>query len=134
MAGRPRKTTTVNSDTEAVVNENKEKASDSSNPVELEKLNIQSETFAEGLSELKELVKYIKIFGVPETNFKIDLTIARGLDYYTGTVYETFLDEYRFLGSVCSGGRYDNLAEYYTEKKFKKRISLYNLYIGIKIS
>ena len=85
--------------------------------VELEKLNIQSETFAEGLSELKELVKYIKIFGVPETNFKIDLTIARGLDYYTGTVYETFLDEYRFLGSVCSGGRYDNLAEYYTEKK-----------------
>ncbi len=61
--------------------------------------------------------KYIKIFGVPETNFKIDLTIARGLDYYTGTVYETFLDEYRFLGSVCSGGRYDNLAEYYTEKK-----------------
>lgn len=68
------------------------------------------------MSELKELVKYIKIFGVPETNFKIDLTIARGLDYYTGTVYETFLDEYRFLGSVCSGGRYDNLAEYYTEK------------------
>ena len=85
--------------------------------VELEKLNIHSETFIEGLSELKELVKYIKIFGVPETNFKVDLTIARGLDYYTGTVYETFLDEYRFLGSVCSGGRYDNLAEYYTEKK-----------------
>ena len=59
----------------------------------------------------------MKIFGIPEENFKIDLTIARGLDYYTGTVYETFLDEYRFLGSVCSGGRYDNLAEYYTEKK-----------------
>ena len=84
---------------------------------ELEKLNINNETFLLGLEELKELVKYIKIFGVPETNFKIDLTIARGLDYYTGTVYETFLDEYRFLGSVCSGGRYDNLAEYYTEKK-----------------
>ncbi|MBO5348709.1 MAG: histidine--tRNA ligase [Clostridia bacterium] len=84
---------------------------------ELEKLNINNETFLLGLDELKELVKYIKIFGVPETNFKIDLTIARGLDYYTGTVYETFLDEYRFLGSVCSGGRYDNLAEYYTDKK-----------------
>lgn len=84
---------------------------------ELQKLNIQNETFANGLSELQELVKYIKIFGVPEENFKIDLTIARGLDYYTGTVYETFLDEYRFLGSVCSGGRYDNLAEYYTDKK-----------------
>ena len=84
---------------------------------ELEKLNINNETFLLGLEELKELVKYIKIFGVAETNFKIDLTIARGLDYYTGTVYETFLDEYRFLGSVCSGGRYDNLAEYYTEKK-----------------
>ena len=50
-------------------------------------------------------------------NYKIDLTIARGLDYYTGTVYETFLNEYRSLGSVCSGGRYDNLAEYYTDKK-----------------
>ena len=84
---------------------------------ELQKLNIQNETFESGLSELQELVKYIKIFGVPEENFKIDLTIARGLDYYTGTVYETFLDEYRFLGSVCSGGRYDNLAEYYTDKK-----------------
>ena len=84
---------------------------------DLQKLNIQNETFASGLSELQELVKYIKIFGVPEENFKIDLTIARGLDYYTGTVYETFLDEYRFLGSVCSGGRYDNLAEYYTDKK-----------------
>ncbi|MBP3503021.1 MAG: histidine--tRNA ligase [Clostridia bacterium] len=84
---------------------------------ELQKLNIQNETFSNGLLELQELVKYIKIFGVPEGNFKIDLTIARGLDYYTGTVYETFLDEYRFLGSVCSGGRYDNLAEYYTDKK-----------------
>ncbi len=84
---------------------------------ELKTLNIQNETFIMGLSELQDLIKYIRIFGVPEENFKIDLTIARGLDYYTGTVYETFLDEYRFLGSVCSGGRYDNLAEYYTEKK-----------------
>ena len=83
----------------------------------LENMNIEDETFQEGLKELKELIKFIKIFGVPEENFKIDLTIARGLDYYTGTVYETFLDKYRNLGSVCSGGRYDNLAEYYTDRK-----------------
>lgn len=83
----------------------------------LEDMNITNEIFQEGLKELKEVVKFIKIFGVPEENFKIDLTIARGLDYYTGTVYETFLNQYRNLGSVCSGGRYDNLAEYYTDKK-----------------
>ena len=56
-------------------------------------------------------------FRIPKENYKVDLTIARGLDYYTGTVYETFLNEYRELGSVCSGGRYENLAEYYTDKK-----------------
>ena len=83
----------------------------------LEELNISNDVFQEGLGELKQLIKLIKIFGVPENNFKIDLTIARGLDYYTGTVYETFLDKYRNLGSVCSGGRYDNLAEYYTDRK-----------------
>ena len=84
---------------------------------ELKKLKITNDTFTEGLNEITELVKYIRVFGVPSENFKIDLKIARGLDYYTGTVYETFLDEYRFLGSVCSGGRYENLAEYYTERK-----------------
>ena len=83
----------------------------------LENLNFSNETFKLGLSELKEVVKYVRIFGVPDSNFKVDLTIARGLDYYTGTVYETFLNEYREIGSVCSGGRYDNLAEYYTDKK-----------------
>ena len=83
----------------------------------LENLNFANETFKQGLSELKEVVKYIRIFGVPDTNFKVDLTIARGLDYYTGTVYETFLNDYREIGSVCSGGRYDNLAEYYTDRK-----------------
>ena len=57
------------------------------------------------------------MFGVPENYFMIDLKIARGLDYYTGTVYETFLNDYKSLGSICSGGRYDNLAEYYTDKK-----------------
>lgn len=83
----------------------------------LENLGILNEMFTQGLEELKQVVKYIRIFGVPDTHFKIDLTIARGLDYYTGTVYETFLNNYKELGSVCSGGRYENLAEYYTDKK-----------------
>ena len=83
----------------------------------LQGLNIQNDNFKKGLEELSQVVKYIRIFGVPDTNFKVDLTIARGLDYYTGTVYETFLNNYRELGSVCSGGRYENLAEYYTDKK-----------------
>ena len=82
----------------------------------LKKLNISNEVFLEGLSELEQVVKYVEAFGVPQKNFMIDLTIARGLDYYTGTVYETFLNEYRELGSVCSGGRYENLAEFYTDK------------------
>lgn len=83
----------------------------------LKGLGIENETFQTGLTELTEVVKYIRVFGVPDTNFSVDLTIARGLDYYTGTVYETFLNNYRELGSVCSGGRYENLAEYYTDKK-----------------
>ena len=83
----------------------------------LNELNIKNEEFEKGLDELTQVVKYIRIFGIPEANFKVDLTIARGLDYYTGTVYETFLNQYRELGSVCSGGRYENLAEYYTDKQ-----------------
>lgn len=83
----------------------------------LDNLGIEDELFVEGLNELKEVVKYIRILKVPDTHFTVDLKIARGLDYYTGTVYETFLTNYRNLGSVCSGGRYDNLAEFYTNKK-----------------
>ncbi len=83
----------------------------------LQNLNIENETFKLGLEELTQVVKNVRLFGVPDTNFKVDLTIARGLDYYTGTVYETFLNEYREIGSICSGGRYENLAEYYTDKK-----------------
>lgn len=83
----------------------------------LQKLEVSEELFKQGVEELKQVVKYIRNFGVPDINFKVDLSIARGLDYYTGTVYETFLNEYREIGSVCSGGRYDNLAEYYTDKK-----------------
>ena len=73
--------------------------------------------FDEGLDELTLVVKYLGSFGVPDENFVVDLTIARGLDYYTGTVYETALLDHPEIGSVCSGGRYDNLAEYYTVKQ-----------------
>ena len=83
----------------------------------LENLGISDNIFNEGLNELKELIKYIGLFGMPDKNYKIDLTIARGLDYYTGTVFETFLNKYKNLGSICSGGRYDDLASYYTDKK-----------------
>lgn len=69
-----------------------------------------------GLSELEAVTKAMREYGVPEENFKIDLTIARGLDYYTGTVYETILNDYPSIGSVCSGGRYDELASHYTKK------------------
>ena len=77
----------------------------------------RNEIFDEGLSELNTVVKYLAAFGVPEANFAVDLTIARGLDYYTGTVYETTLLDHPEIGSVCSGGRYDNLAEYYTDRQ-----------------
>ena len=83
----------------------------------LEELYISNEVYKQGVQELKEVVKYVRMFGIPENNFTVDLTIARGLDYYTGTVYETFLNDYRELGSVCSGGRYENLADNYTDKK-----------------
>jgi histidyl-tRNA synthetase len=76
----------------------------------------RNELFDAGLAELETVTRYLAAFGVPETHFAIDLTIARGLDYYTGTVYETILTQHPEIGSVCSGGRYDNLAEYYTNK------------------
>ena len=77
----------------------------------------RNETFDQGLAELKAVTANLSSFGVPEENFAVDLTIARGLDYYTGTVYETTLLDHPELGSVCSGGRYDDLAGYYIEKK-----------------
>lgn len=83
---------------------------------QLEKYRCQNLLFDLGLNELGAVVRYLSAFGVPEENFAVDLTIARGLDYYTGTVYETFMTEHPEIGSVCSGGRYDNLAEYYTDK------------------
>ena len=83
----------------------------------LEEYRSRHELFDTGLDELNTVVKYLSAFGVPKENFAVDLTIARGLDYYTGTVYETFMLDHPEIGSICSGGRYDNLAEYYTEKQ-----------------
>ena len=77
----------------------------------------RNEIFDLGLAELKAVCSNLSAFGVPEANFAVDLTIARGLDYYTGTVYETTLLDHPEIGSVCSGGRYDDLAGYYTEKQ-----------------
>ena len=82
----------------------------------LEGYTGKDELFDLGLSELKAVTANLSAFGVPEENFAVDLTIARGLDYYTGTVYETTLLDHPEIGSVCSGGRYDNLAGYYIEK------------------
>ncbi|MEI7819205.1 MAG: histidine--tRNA ligase [bacterium] len=83
----------------------------------LRDLGIENPIFVEGVDELSTVVSAIRGFGVPEENFRLDLAIARGLDYYTGTVYETVLNEYPGVGSVCSGGRYDDLASYYTKTR-----------------
>ena len=83
----------------------------------LERYKGMDPLFDEGLAELKTVTRYLASFGVPEENFAIDLSIARGLDYYTGTVYETEMTAHPEIGSVCSGGRYDDLAGYYTDKK-----------------
>ena len=91
-----------------------------SNAEILEKLAAyqgKNELFDRGLEELRAVVSCLGAFGVPEDNFAVDLTIARGLDYYTGTVYETTMLDHPEIGSICSGGRYDDLAEYYTDKK-----------------
>ena len=83
----------------------------------LEGYKGRNELFDLGLAELTTVTQHLSAFGVPEENFAVDLTIARGLDYYTGTVYETTLLDHPEIGSVCSGGRYDNLAEYYTDRQ-----------------
>jgi histidyl-tRNA synthetase (EC 6.1.1.21) len=81
----------------------------------LDALGSGSETFEQGKAELKEVLGLIRDFGVPETHFALNLSIARGLDYYTGTVYETTLNDHPGIGSICSGGRYENLAGQYTK-------------------
>ncbi len=83
----------------------------------LEHYRGQNALLDQGIEELSTVVGYMSAFGVPADHFMVDLTIARGLDYYTGTVYETVMLDHPEIGSICSGGRYDNLAEYYTDKK-----------------
>lgn len=83
----------------------------------LKQLNINNEEFQRGIEELEIVNSSAVMSGLPEENFQINLTIIRGLDYYTGTVYETFLNDYRGIGSICSGGRFDNLAGFYTDRK-----------------
>jgi len=82
---------------------------------QLDKLGQGSEGFNQGVAELREVIELLKAYGVPEKNYAVNFSIARGLDYYTGTVYETTLDEYPQIGSVCSGGRYENLAGHYSK-------------------
>ncbi len=84
---------------------------------QLNALGIQNDTFRDGVTKLEALITALRTMSVPEKRFKIDLRIARGLDYYTGTVYETVLDDHPEIGSVCSGGRYDDLAGLYTKTK-----------------
>ena len=83
----------------------------------LQKITSDSLIYREGLEELVTIIKYLRSFGINEQYFAIDLSITRGLDYYTGTVYETFIVGHEDFGSICSGGRYDDLATYYIDKK-----------------
>lgn len=83
----------------------------------LRAMNLEDPEFKLGLEELAQVIYYVGLMNVPERNYQIDLSIARGLDYYTGTIYETILNDYPSIGSVCSGGRYDNLAGYYTKQQ-----------------
>jgi histidyl-tRNA synthetase len=83
----------------------------------LRDLAYRNETYTQGVHELEQMVSAIRQFGVPDTAFAIDLGVVRGLDYYTGTIYETTLTEHPDIGSICSGGRYDDLASYFTNTR-----------------
>lgn len=83
----------------------------------LRKFVDENDELSQGIDELESVIRLMRVMGVPDSHFKIDLKIARGLDYYTGTIYETTLDDYPKLGSICSGGRYDDLASHYTDRK-----------------
>ncbi|OHE85814.1 MAG: histidine--tRNA ligase [Lysobacterales bacterium RIFOXYD1_FULL_69_11] len=83
----------------------------------LDALGTPNDAVRAGVEELREVLELVRALGVPETHYALNFSIARGLDYYTGTVYETTLDEYPQIGSVCSGGRYDDLASHYTKSK-----------------
>ena len=83
----------------------------------LEELGIENEEYKTGVAEMTEVIDNLEAMGVPKEDYVVDTSIARGLDYYTGTVYETFLDDYKKLGSICSGGRYENLTAFYSKAK-----------------
>ena len=83
----------------------------------LDALGPDNEALREGVAELREVLELVRALGVPESDYALNFSIARGLDYYTGTVYETTLDDYPQIGSICSGGRYENLASHYTKSK-----------------
>ena len=83
----------------------------------LDALGAGTGLFEEGRTELRNLLNQLRALGVPESRYALNLSIARGLDYYTGMVYETILDAHPQIGSICSGGRYDNLASHYTKSK-----------------
>ena len=82
---------------------------------QLAALGPGSEMLEQGVAELREVIDLLRGYGIPEKNYAINFSIARGLDYYTGTVYETTLDDYPQIGSICSGGRYENLAGHYSK-------------------
>lgn len=103
--------------TDVLINFVQTKGSNEEIVEKLFKLKIKNKEFKTGVKELSQVIKKAGEFGIPKEYLQIGLSIARGLDYYTGTVYETFIDEYSEIGSVCSGGRYDNLASTYTDKK-----------------
>ena len=84
---------------------------------QLESMCAGSELAEEGLSQLRDVIAGAEAVGITDANLQVDVSIARGLDYYTGTIYETFLDDLPSIGSVCSGGRYDNLAQLYTKQE-----------------
>ena len=83
----------------------------------LDALDPSNGALQEGVAELREVLELVRALGVPESDYALNFSIARGLDYYTGTVYETTLDDYPQIGSICSGGRYENLASHYTKSK-----------------
>jgi histidyl-tRNA synthetase len=83
----------------------------------LKELEISNPSFIQGVEELGQVLNFAEQFGIPSDYLRVDFTITRGLDYYTGTVYETFLVDYPEFGSICSGGRYDNLTQFYSNRK-----------------
>lgn len=101
----------------------------------LDSLSGQNDVLDEGIAEMRNVIDMLQDLGVPESDFALNFSIARGLDYYTGTVYETLLDTHPGIGSICSGGRYENLASHYTKSKLPGvgiSIGLTRLYFQLK--